>query len=599
MKKIGILGLLVCLLITSFLWASCSDTITLTSTSTPQSPATTTKQPTSTASSTTQANWWDTLGKPQYGGTINWPVTSLPTDFDPYTSWGGVVNYYLETMWTVDWKLDRDIWGYKTIFIPPEYWAGNLAASWEWPDAQTIIVHLREGIYWQNKPPVNGREFTAEDVQHHYDRMLGIGSGYTAPSPMNARRMGIIEKVTATDKYTVTIKFTKPSAIAFLTVSELASQNFIEAPEAVKAEGGLLMDWHNAIGTGPWIVADYVAGAEVDLDRNPNYWGVDERHPQNQLPYADKFKVINIPDQATSLAALRTGKIDLLYELTMDAAANLSKTNPELMQSVLPKSGQGADIRIDKAPFDNINVRKALNMALDRPTIARGYFDGSVDGTPAGIISPSFTGYSYSYDQWPQSLKDEYSYNPTGAKKLLADAGFAQGFKTNVVAASNSDVGLMEIIKSQLNDIGVDMEIQLMDPAAFMDYSNARKYDALCWNSPGNSGSPSPIQIMLNLHYTGDMGNYAMVSDPAYDAIVDKFNAATTLEEVKSLCMKADKYAIEQHWALLTFPIVFINAYQAYLKGYTGESVSGGGSNPVPNWSRWWVDQSLKTSIGH
>jgi len=85
----------------------------------------------------------------------------------------------------------------------------------------------------------------------------------------------------------------------------------LENPEAVKMWGDV-NDWHHAIGTGPFILKDFVSGSAATLVSNPNYWGYDERYPQNKLPYIDTLKVLIIPDQATALAALRTGKVDVI-----------------------------------------------------------------------------------------------------------------------------------------------------------------------------------------------------------------------------------------------------------------------------------------------
>ena len=112
--------------------------------------------------------------------------------------------------------------------------------------------------------------------------------------------------------------------------------------------------------------------------RNPNYWGYDEHFPKNQLPYIDSLKYLIIPDVATTLAALRTGKIDAMDNIGLTDSNNLKKTNPELVSLTYATSNQPTiDPRVDVATFKDINVRIAMQHALDLPTITSSYYGGT------------------------------------------------------------------------------------------------------------------------------------------------------------------------------------------------------------------------------
>jgi peptide/nickel transport system substrate-binding protein len=556
-------------------------------------PATapTTPKPTATAPAPTQANWWDKFGTPQYGGTITYRLPQMAHNFDVSSFIGGEVDIYYETLFTKNWTLDRKIFGFTTSFTPDEYSAGLLAQTWEQPDAQTIIVHLHQGVHWQDKPPVNGRELTADDIVQHYDRILGTGSGYTNPNPNYGFLTGNWESVTATDKYTVVFKFKRPSGLAFNSIADTMQINAIEAPEYVKQ--GDLQNWKNAVGTGPWILTDFIDGTSLTYSKNSNYWGHDERYPQNQIPYADTLKMTLIPDMATALAALRTGKIDVIGgetgRLSWQQAKSLAKTNPELQQVKVLGVANGVGFRCDTKPFNDINVRKALQLAIDIPTIAKSYYGGMVDGIPCGIISPVFTGYCFAYEDWPQGLKDEYSYNPTKAKQLLAEAGYPNGFSTNIVAASErSDMELLQIIKAEFKDIGVDMEIRQMEFASWNAFISAGKHDQMVGLM---SASTNPIQFTLSGFQSTNPSNYTFNNDTGYDEIFAKFMAATDPAEVKQWTREADKYAIEKHWSAVVCPTATFNVWQPYLKGYSGEALHFGQSHI---WACLWIDQSLK-----
>jgi peptide/nickel transport system substrate-binding protein len=592
------------------LLAACAQEATPTLTATTPAPTATTPKPTATTpaptaktpaptpttpAATAQANWWDALGEPEYGGTIILRLPSINLNFDNYTYFGSGQTFWFERLWCDSWTVDRNTWPFKVSFTPIEYIQGLLAESWEQPDAQTIIFHLRQGVHYQDKPPVNGREFTADDVVYHYDRMWGTGSGFTTPSPFYVSFIGNIEGVTATDKYTAVIKFKKPSVLGVLTLLDAFAMNTFEAHEAVELEGGSLKDWHNAVGTGSWMLTDYVQGTSITYSRNPNYWGYDERHPKNRLPYADTLKILGIPDVATAISALRTGKITLMSDIDRQQAASLARTSPELQQAKFPGACPDLEMRCDKAPFTDINVRKALQLAIDRQTLAKSYYGGVVDGKPSGLVNPAIMGYCFAYDDWPQALKDEYSYNPTKAKQLLAAAGYPDGFKTNIVAPTDRDLQLLQAIKAQLMDIGVDAEIRAMDYTAFRAYISGGLQDQMIYFS--TSDPFPPTNTLWKRSSKPGAGNYTYNNDPTYDAMLSDMEADTDWNLLKQHMVAADRYAIEHHWVVATVPTATFNVWQPYLKGYSGESAGWWGSQTL--WSRLWIDQNLQKSLGH
>ena len=250
---------------------------------------------------------------PEYGGVLTVAQGAEPAGLDHYVSaWpsnytGGV----LEKLGMGDWGLDRDVWDFRTAFTPMSFRTGALAESWEQPDPLTYIFHIRKGVYWHDKAPMSGRELTAKDVEYNFHRMTGLGSGYTEPSEFRINLQNVpLESVTATDKYTVVMKLKEPSlaALAILIDDPLT---FIYPPEVIE-EHGDANDWRNLVGTGPWMITDLVDGSSVTFSKNPNYWGYDEKYPENRLPYIDKVERLLMTDSATRLAAMRTGQVAYL-----------------------------------------------------------------------------------------------------------------------------------------------------------------------------------------------------------------------------------------------------------------------------------------------
>ncbi len=595
MKRIALV-LTSCLMALSLVMASCAKETTTTTTTT-TTPPVTTNAPLSTTP-VAGGKWWGKFGEPQYGGKITTATLNLPSTFDPANFITSGTTGFFDMLFIWDWTVDRSEYPFKTFVVPQKYIRGMLAETWEWQDPQTLIVHLRKDVYFQNKPPANGRKLTAQDVEFHYDRMMGTGQGYTQPNTFSGGLLNAVQKVTALDDYTVQAKFKQASALNnFNALANPGSQNEIELPEAVKQYGPVVSDWRYAVGTGPFIVTDYVSGSSMTLSRNPNYWGHDERYPQNQLPYVDTFRVLSIPDVSTRGSALRTGKIDVSTGVQWEQAEELTKGNPDLEKAAMPVNAYALELRVDKDPFKDIRVRKALNMAVNREELAKTYWGGTVDGKPAGLFSPYSKGYAFPYSDWPQQLKDEYSYNPERAKQLLAEAGFPKGFKTNVVAGNTeTDQDIVAMLQTYFAAINVDMEIRPMESVAFQNFVTAAKQDQMDFRNWWAMYAPVDVPLGLFYSKTPRTSGVYVVADDKYDALVDQFKGSKTEDEAQGFARDAEKYALEQHWTVGLFPLVDFNLWQPYVKGYSGELIFI--FQAYWYWTRLWTEQGLAESMG-
>ena len=605
------------LIVAALLLASCAKTTTATSTATTTSTSittttkttTTTTQVTTTTSTTTSTGtgkWWDKLGVPQYGGEMTFRVDKDITGWDPYQS--GLMTIqsaWMERLFADIWTVDPATFDFTVPYRPADLVSGYQAQSWEFTNPGVFVIHLRQGIHWQNIAPANGREFVASDVVFHMERIQGVnGVGATSLNANIAYRD--VGSVTATDKYTVTMKWniTNPEII-LETMQAHGGDTCQENPEAVKLWGNVY-DWHHAIGTGPFLMMDYVAGASATLIKDPNYWGYDERYPQNKLPYIDTLKVLIIPNIATTMAAFRTGKIDAIDGLQLQDTINIQSTNPGVMRYANPTyANTSVDMRNDKAPFTDIKVRKAMQMALDLPTIAKTYYGGAIDPYPVSLTSKAIKGWGFPYEQWPQDLKDEYAYNPTAAKKLLADAGYPTGFKTDIVIDNSADLDLMQIIKSYFLAVGIDMDIRPMDPVAWQTFVRKNfAHDQIANRVNGSLGfTYEPTRDLLKFQ-KGYSNNYNMVNDPVFDAFYTNALAATSVDDIKKIVKAANEYVARQHFAVALLQPNSYDISQPWLKGYHGQDAAFSGTGSGPNFlsyylARFWIDQNTKKSMGY
>jgi peptide/nickel transport system substrate-binding protein len=500
------------------------------------------------------------------------------------------------------------VYRYNTHFRPSQYVKGQLAESWEFGDGNTFVVHLRKGVRWQNLPPANGREFTAEDVAHHYHRLYGLGSGFTAPSPFHTavKAYKDLISVTAADKYTVVFKWKTPNPEFILeTLQAPVASQCIENPEAVQKWGDV-RDWRHAVGTGPFILRDFIPGTFAVLERNPDYWGHDERYPENKLPYADSLRILIIPDESEALQALRAGKIDVLEQVSHAEAQRIKKTNPEIVQIMTPApSTPSIDPRNDRPPFNDIRVRQAMQLSLDLADIAKTYYGGHAAATPSSLTSRDIKGWGFPCEEWPQDLRHEYDYNPVAARELLRAAGYPDGFKTNIVVESTVDKNLLALVQVYFKAVGIDMEIRPMETAAFVNHvMNAHNHDQLVQRSASSLGLATEPIRQLERFRTGAVPNYLMINDAVFDNFLPEAMAASSIEAVKQVVKRANEHVARQHFAISLVQPMQYSLHQPWLKGYDGQffavSAASGGPPLIFFYpARFWIDRQMKKNMSH
>ncbi len=540
---------------------------------------------------------------PQYGGTITY---GRPNHGEHTDAWfiGGWATHFVsevtEKLVIADWAIDRKINHLRTYDMPWSVFRGALAERWLTPDPTTIIVHVRKGVNWHDKAPMNGRELTASDVEFNFHRLYGLGSGFTEVSPVTGTKKEIIDSVTATDKWTVVFKLKRPDLHSLAKLLD-GWESQIYPPEVIK-EHGDITDWRNLVGTGPMELANYDEGRAMKWTRVDNYWGFDEKFPANRLPYVDEINAIVMTDMATRLAALRSGKIDILGTAgdsqlrSIDQVKSLRQTNPEIkMWNFDFRAGTGFVFNnINKPPFNDIRVRQAMQMALDLETINETFFSGFGDPTPNGLMANSKAGVGTPFEEWPEEIKPYYRYDPEGAKKLLAEAGHPNGFKTRLDYDVRADPSYAELVTAYWRAIGVEVENYTADATQTTAYWRDNTAEGLI----GAVTAITYEATQLERWTTGDMWNGAAGSDSKYDELWQRAHTAATIEEFNRWAKAANLRLSELQW-IITGPLTpQFNVAQPWIKGYNGEvSVSKNGHYSTVL-TRVWVDQALKKEMG-
>ncbi len=564
-------------------------------TTTPATTATTTPQKTTEKKVVTEAT------TPKYGGTLTTVASADVRGFDAKL----LEDSATAVMWTHE-KLQKGDWARgpagtnEVQWVLPGVWAIELDApmlglSWEAPDNETIILHIRQGVYFHNKPPANGREMTAEDVAYSIYRknMDPASASYTKTE---ADR---IKSVTATDKWTVVVKV--PAHVHGSYIQGIVAETWIYPKEL--GEKGLQTNWQDVCGTGPFIISDHVAQSSLTFKKNPNYWLTDPVHKGNKLPYVDSFRVLIIQDASTTISALRTGKIDWSRGIAWDTAESLKKSNPELNYSrYLAFATPLIFLRLDKAglPYQNIKVRQALNMGLDRDAIIQGFYNGNAEKYcqpvgPFGELGDIFVPLS----QQPKENQELYEYHPDKAKQLLADAGYANGFKAKVVCYA-PQVDILSIVKEQWAKIGVTLDFDIKETATWQSIQRGGGWDDMLMATLTSIYYTVPLGYLKDYYPTYNRGN-------GFDQYVEDYFREKMLPYRGPLADKTLRANLRELVPYLTSLAWFVELPSAYdycmwqpwLGGYHGEYSIGRGW-----WNGWpmyvWIDQEVKSNItGH
>ncbi len=339
----------------------------------------------------------------------------------------------------------------------------SLAEKWDISgDGLEYTFHLRQGVKFQN-----GNDFTAEDVVYTFHRLLTVENGVNTElldqvkgaAEVIEGSADTLEGVEAVDDYTVKITLKEPFA-AFLSCLTAPGLSIYDS-EATEAAGDQFgMDPAVTVGTGPFCFAGWTFNDQLVLVRNENYW-----KGASQLPGV-VIKII--PDTETQSMMFESGELDLLdLDFVTDATDRFLESYPDqIVQG--PRVGiTYFTLNFNMEPFQDVKVRKAVQMAIDRQAILDALYGGRGQ-VEHGIYPYGLIGFNEG--------QTKISYDPEGAKALLAEAGYADGFTMELAAdASASDTVTMalEIIKEQLAAVGINAEIKNYDESTWLETRKA------------------------------------------------------------------------------------------------------------------------------
>jgi ABC-type transport system substrate-binding protein len=505
----------------------------------------------------------------KHGGLLKYGVLSAPAHFDVHQS-GTCSNMCTQGAMYDNLVRRNPLDSGKTI-IP------DLAHSWEISkDGKTYTFFLRKGVRFHD-----GADFTADDVKATYDRIVAPPRGVSIPrTPLFASVSGINVR----DRHTIEFKLREARPYGFMMGAFASGWNIIVRKKTLEDNNYNLREIKDFPGTGPWRHATRVDKEVWTMKKNPDYWN-------EGLPYLDQLEFYHLPPFSPELgSALLSGRID--YGRALDpltakkVQATAGMTSTAFYQSVI----QAIWMNNKKKPFDDPRVRRALHLALDKPTLV----DVVKDVAPMMV-----GGFIYPFSEFatpPEKLSERLGYqsDPSAAvkeaRRLMAAAGYPNGLKNvdfmvrDIATFKLWSVAIQAMLKQNLN---IDSTLRTVQVSVWFDEAEAGTFDLTISAIVSTLLDPSDY---FNAWYTkGGPQNYSRWHHEQFDALVQQIDRELDSTKRQALIRQAEAI-MEQDPPLL--PVSWERLYDGwydYVKGHNPYDYFG--IYDVNRFDTMWLDK--------
>lgn len=399
-----------------------------------------------------------------------------------------------------------------------------LAESWEYASDTEIIFHIRHGVKFHN-----GDELKASDVKFSIDRMVS--------SPQVGSYFSKITEAAVIDDYTVSVQTSEPYAPLMFNLA--GTYGSIVSEKAVTEAGDSYNE--NPVGTGPMKLKEWAANDHISLIRNDEYWKC--------TPVATSITIRVIPENSSRTIALQAGEVDFLQATpSIDVDRILEDENLKT-ENYLSQSAAYLGFNCQKAPFDNVKVRQALNHAVDKDAVIDVILEGK--GQPIHtVLAPDMPGANNDINYYPFDMEK--------AKALLAEAGYPNGFKTSINVSGDANNKTAQLIQANFAQLGVEMEINVMEFGTLLEMLSLGQHDMyiISYGAAGN-----PDSTMSNVFHSASSpasGNRSLYSNPDVDELTDKARKTMAWEDRDPI------YKEIQELIMADAPVIPLYAQQSF-----------------------------------
>lgn len=473
------------------------------------------------------------FGQPHYGGVLQAGMQTDPVGLDPHLTNATSTRNMLENVYDTLVMFDS-----SGRIVP------GLAESWEISDdGLRWTFTLRQGVVFHDGTPLS-----ASDVAFSINRIRDPEVG----SP-RAASFAAVESVEAVDDTSVLITLSEPFS-PLLAI--LAFSTNVILSEAVLTEHGDAQEV--VIGTGPFEFVEYLPQTRLVLERNAEYWGVDE--DGNPLPYLDGITFVFYPDPAARTTAIQTGSVDFI-EYVPAADVSVLEADP----SVEVVGGLSANFRslylnMTEPPLDDVRVRQAIAHAIDEQEVVDLALFGAGGIVATGTTIPA--GNYYAIESSPYTGRDLER-----ARELLAEAGLENGFDLELYVTSTYDFlrDPAEVIQSHLADLNIRVSISAEDWGVYLPRVLESDFQATVL---GTSGQADPDEYLFgSFHSTGGL-NLSLLDDPEVDELLERGRQVVDEAERREIYLAAQERILELVPQVFIFHSAQYEALQDRVHGF-------------------------------
>lgn len=510
---------------------------------------------------------------PKQGGILRVRSTTDPSDWDlSYTGKNTPNGYAMLFAYNslLGYKAGPDV-PYNDGVLEPE-----LAERWEVsPDAKSFTYHLRRGVKFANLPPVNGRELTSSDVKWSYEYWSRTGEfkGKGLPVGQFEWMYEGIDRIDTPDPYTAIVRFNQGS-IPFLRYTA-ADHNPVVPREIFDKEGDLKK---TIVGSGPYQLdtAASQVGTRWIWRKNPTYWDAGK-------PHIDEVHNLILPEDSSAYPAFQTKQIDVLgaggTNIRLAQAKDIERSTPGAVkydyESAFP---QDFFIRVDKPPLDDVRVRRAIALTVDREEFMKVFQEGRGSLQVPGLYLGYFT---------QEETKQLQPYDPQGAKRLLAEAGYPNGLEFEFSYPGNlygdDYISQMQLLQAQLRKADIRLVFKNVDAQTYISNRREGNYHV---NLLSGADAKYDVDFPLTKFHARARSNYYGVKDPELTALIERQRGEVDPEKRRELIRQIGRTIVEKAYGVGMYSQVNYYFWHSHLKNY------------APNWniSSWpvvnsWLDK--------
>jgi len=456
----------------------------------------------------------------------------------------------------------------------PQSIVPDLAKSWAWSaDGKDLTFKLQEGVKWHD-----GKPFTAKDVVCTFDLLTGKGEDKLRGNPRKTWYTNV-DKVTADGEFEVTVHLNRPQpSLPSLLASGYSPMYPCHVPAATMRT--------KPVGTGPFKFVEFKQNEGIKVTRNPDYW-------KKGKPYLDGIDFTIVSNRGTAVLSFVSGRFDIMFpwEVTIPILKDIKTQMPTAACQVTSMNNTtNLILNRDAPPFDNPDLRLALNLAMDRKAFIDILNQG--DALLGGTMQPPTDGV---WGLPPEIFTTVPGYGPDVAKnreqarELMKKAGYGPD-KHLVLKVSTRGISLYKdpavILAGQLKEIWVDAEVEIVETAQWFTKVGRKQY-TVGLNTTGNGVDDPDQNYFENFSCKSDR-NYTGYCNPEIEKLMEKQSAMTDMAERKKLVWEIDKKLLEDN----ARPVIMWNraaiCMQPFVKGYVANV------NSVYNGFRFedvWLDK--------